>query len=1286
MTMSRNAVGNLIARYKKVLQNCSLMNVFGSLAAATVLSGALVLGGATGALAVTDYYAVESGTTDSTATLSEAVNRLYLGQEITDVDADFTIEITTSEVVMTSGAVIEYDVYLGNYYNDSDKSQGVSSIGSSHLIVEGGEFDNGAYIYARGNYSSYSSLFWDDTITEAKVTFVGESGTGEEATSGYTNLYDGYSGLKIYNEGKAKSSTTSAGVTTYDYSLMADSFILEFGTTGENGVAYIGDFNATLNCVNYVTVNEGSDVTMTLPTFNWYANHYKDGAGTLHIAGDGFYFWGASFSILEGTLDIENGWKFGAEGTQGVDALVVASGVTLKVGGELNLAETYWDQAISISGVLEAGSVVQIDGNNATFNIENGGSFTTSSFIATGEMALNVNAGGSASIDTFTLTDGYAQTISTGQLVITSADDASFGDASNGVLTVGTLTLVDDATITLYYTEFQASDVDTTQAAIAAVADGSDDFTVQLIGTLVDASGIAADLAATAGTDGTIQATDDSVYSNDGSTFATGNSLSVDASSVTAGSDSTASLTSSTSGLGTVKDVVVDTGDSTATSVDVKLTGGTTTLVGDGTGALLSASNESGTTVSTSLTVTNNSTLNVGVTDNLNAQGGSLESVTVGEGSGDGATFNVNTASATIEFLTANATAQINVLNSSLVAETYKSEAGSILFIDPAYVQIKDVVNASFEGTTLVSAGSVLALGDSDIAYWQELVEAAGYATADLDTGFTVGTAQSAIIISGTALDLGESGSLIVDADVDNTGAITGVGTIADGAAYFGDDSLCIIDMSAWSTTDAALTASTITTAEGAKLLVTTTGATLTEGEDGESTATIKIASGTAASDAVTIATDSWGNGEDGVDTDTIFLDNAFMEVTSVTKEDSSYSITIGQVDASDALGVNLDSGLAALIDNAIASGVDSAGIDFIKDASNQDNGDVIIEGATKLAANAAVVPGLSSVNAAAAANMGARTTIVPQAKATAAADSSNWLAMNGDGAILPTADGGNMAQGFGIWFMPMYNHTSADGFKSGSYNYGYDTDIVGATLGADYTFASDLRLGLAFNVGSGSSKSTGDFATTENDFDYVGVSVYGAKHFDALGLSFDMGYTASENEMVQDATDGDLYGDADASLFTVGVKAEYLIPLDSFNVTPYAGLRFNYYDVDAYDTKQNGDALFSTASGDNTVWEIPVGVTFDTTTKVGSWDMTPSLGLGVKFAMGDLDADQEVSIAGDAGSVVLSSEVADEVTFQGALGLGFAKENCTIGLNYTLDLSENVESHGVSVNLRYEF
>lgn len=595
--------------------------------------------------------------------------------------------------------------------------------------------------------------------------------------------------------------------------------------------------------------------------------------------------------------------------------------------------------------------------------------------------------------------------------------------------------------------------------------------------------------------------------------------------------------------------------------------------------------------------------------------------------------------------------------------------AGQISLVDSVFTQNSasnggavyiGTENTESWNTCTTETTTVISVTFENVTFTNNEASASGGAIYNEAVGiinFTGTNVFSGNTANGVLNDIYNDGTINVSGNMTLDGGITGTGT----TNFKADSTLTIGD-------NTTLSQGSLTTEAGAKLVVNSVnGITV---------------------DNATIASGSWGylSGSTAYDATTISSDSAFLQIDSVALNGSTYTVTVSQASATEVFGSTLNSGLGALIDKAIASGVESAGVDFIKSASLQSNGGTIIEGATKIATTGAVLPGLNNVSGATVGNIAQRTAVTPSNSVITTTETSNWLAMNGDGAILPVADAGNMTQGFGIWFMPMFSHTSASGFSSGNYDYGYDTNIAGATLGADYTFAGDLRLGLAFNLGQGSSTSTGDFATTENDFDYFGVSLYGAKHFADFGLSFDMGYTVSENDMVQDATDGNLYGNVDASMFTLGLKAEYLVALDGFNVTPYAGARFNYYDVDGYDTKQNGNALFNTASSDSTVWEFPVGVTFDTTSKVGSWDMTPSLALGVKFAAGDLDAEQEVSITGVAGSSVLSSEVADAVTFQGGLGLAFAKDVCNISLNYTLDLSENVESHGVSLNLRYDF
>ena len=54
----------------------------------------------------------------------------------------------------------------------------------------------------------------------------------------------------------------------------------------------------------------------------------------------------------------------------------------------------------------------------------------------------------------------------------------------------------------------------------------------------------------------------------------------------------------------------------------------------------------------------------------------------------------------------------------------------------------------------------------------------------------------------------------------------------------------------------------------------------------------------------------------------------------------------------------------------------------------------------------------------------------------------------------------------------------TARDFSAGSLNAGYNSDFAGGVIGSDWTFGAGVgkgRNGLAFNVGTGDTKSRGD-------------------------------------------------------------------------------------------------------------------------------------------------------------------------------------------------------------------
>ena len=74
----------------------------------------------------------------------------------------------------------------------------------------------------------------------------------------------------------------------------------------------------------------------------------------------------------------------------------------------------------------------------------------------------------------------------------------------------------------------------------------------------------------------------------------------------------------------------------------------------------------------------------------------------------------------------------------------------------------------------------------------------------------------------------------------------------------------------------------------------------------------------------------------------------------------------------------------------------------------------------------------------------------------------------------------------------------------------GFNGNIGGISLGADYTFENALRAGVALSLGGGYAVSAGDFADTTNSMSYWGVEAYAGWRYKDFALMADAGYTGS--------------------------------------------------------------------------------------------------------------------------------------------------------------------------------
>ncbi len=308
-----------------------------------------------------------------------------------------------------------------------------------------------------------------------------------------------------------------------------------------------------------------------------------------------------------------------------------------------------------------------------------------------------------------------------------------------------------------------------------------------------------------------------------------------------------------------------------------------------------------------------------------------------------------------------------------------------------------------------------------------------------------------------------------------------------------------------------------------------------------------------------------------------------------------------------------------------------------------------------------------------------ARTSFAPHVAGAAA------IADNGQYTNISAGD--NMANGANLWIMPMYQHQKVDGFQSGTYTTGYDSNFGGVVLGADYTWANSLRLGAMINMGTGSSESNGNLAKTENDFDSLGGGLYAGYMIGNIGLSADVNYTNVSNDVKQTNSLGLLTGEFDTNVISTGLKAEYKYQINDINIIPHVGVRFSHVNMDQADMTMAGQNVISTKDADANIWQFPVGVTVSKDIKTASgWNVKPMVDLSIIPVAGDKKMAQDISFAGINGVATMESEIMDSVSGRAQVGVEVSKNNYYMGLDYAYQGSSNMDSHNVQATFGFRF
>ena len=761
---------------------------------------------------------------------------------------------------------------------------------------------------------------------------------------------------------------------------------------------------------------------------------------------------------------------------------------------------------------------------------------------------------------------------------------------------------------------------------------------------------------------------------------------------------------------GTVQGITVSTSGASLQDVgDARLA--TPTAVINGSGGLASGAATVGgitgaTTVSgnAALTLTGQTSGNVLADSGVTLNGGILTLGNPAGGSTGGTLqggINASTGTNTINVingthtvaggLTGNATTTVAVGSSSsngtLVATGVSMNGGQLNF-DPPFAAAGDTLNASMGGLTFtantvdalmtVGQNSMVSLGSTDAEWLRTEVlryqsDGKGLWGQDITAALALRTPQT----------LSTTGGINVDGTW-----VTGGAAATANTAHFANKSLLVVDAagigSGVALSGEAGGTSTLTVDSGAKLHIV-------GGQDGE---TLNVTGGFGAS---TKDAASWTGSN-------LTTSTALLSATGGTFDtaNGAYSVSLKANAASSSFPM-LSNSMGALVDRMVVqTGVNpnspNAGVRFVSRAmsdnyigtTDRNKAAATVEGAAQMAAVGAVQGStLSAATAASGAVLNRTSMALPRMDMSQAVavrqDTDGSLSLDSG---LSAGDG--LKNGLGVWIMPLYQSNNVWGMKAENFKTGYNSNLGGIALGADYTINDMFRFGAAFNVGAGYAKSNGDFNSTDNRFNFWGVSLYGGWVYNNFGLSADVGYTGNYSKVEQDMPASmqmsDLKADVTSHAWNTGLKAEYKFNAGALDIIPHVGVRYLGLVTDCYDVKSGG-TVFEVDESTQSIWTFPVGVSFAKAFETESgWQIKPQLDLGVIPAAGDVKSRSKARVPGVDSQAEMKMQVVDYATFDGGLGFELGKGDFTLGLNYNLQASEHRTGHGVFGSLRYEF
>ena len=260
-------------------------------------------------------------------------------------------------------------------------------------------------------------------------------------------------------------------------------------------------------------------------------------------------------------------------------------------------------------------------------------------------------------------------------------------------------------------------------------------------------------------------------------------------------------------------------------------------------------------------------------------------------------------------------------------------------------------------------------------------------------------------------------------------------------------------------------------------------------------------------------------------------------------------------------------------------------------------------------------------------------------------------------------------AAGMGLW-------GTADGNTSS-----VDNDFGLGMVGAEFNVCQATKLGAFF--GYGTTKLNGEQSKVDADDTHYGV--YGLTDYGNASFTYGIAYTDQDRDTVRNLGGEVNTHSENASVLQAFAEAGYNFDVAAAKVTPYAGLSWVRVESDDVVDKYAGHDFKTNGNKDN-IQIATLGVRAALPFNWGTFPITVKADAGWSHFFGDNAGAAQVQMGAKGKfATIEGSELKDQFN----LGFGVAGQlgkNATVGVNYVGAWGSDIDSHGLTANLRFNF